>query len=67
MIEVEKVDEFDDQELSITKTIEPDQIIWKNLKHSMSDGGPRIALVNFVALVVAIATMITTIYFSGQI
>jgi hypothetical protein len=66
-IEVDKVDEFDNQELFIVPTIEPDQIIWKNLKYSMADSGPRKSLVNFIAVIVAFVTMMSTIYFSGQV
>lgn len=67
MIKIEKADEYDDQELNVTRTIEPDQIIWKNLDRSLADGGPRRFIVNFIALLVALVTMISTIYFSGQI
>jgi hypothetical protein len=64
-IEVEKAEDFDDQELLITSSVEPDQILWKNLKHSMADSGSRRSLVNIAAVFVAFVTMTSTIYFSG--
>jgi hypothetical protein len=53
--------------LHITETIEPDQIIWPNLKHSMDKGGARKLLVNIVAFGVVLVTIVSAIYFSGQL
>lgn len=33
----------------------------------MADSGPRKSLVNFAAVIVAFVTMMSTIYFSGQV
>jgi hypothetical protein len=60
------IEEFDDQELSITKADEPDQIKWENLKKSIKDGGFRTLIVNIIAVCVAFGIMAFSIFLNGQ-
>ena len=57
---------FDGQELILeTQELEPDQIIWDNLKHSRGDQNGRKVIVFLISILVALISIVSTLYFEG--